>query len=133
MASTVQLYIAFPSMLTVHAPHVPRSQTRLAAVSSSRWRSVSSRVVRGSTLVLYGLPLICNVIGTSPGPTTLALWASASVSRTPVVRTPLVTPTPCRKPRREKLDFGLRFSGSFFRLTGHRPLVGNLIDGSRKD
>src|SRR5580704_2786990 len=128
MASTVQLYITLPSTIIVQAPHVPRSHTRLAAVSSSRCRSVSSSVARGSTLVLYGLPLICSVIGTSPGPETLAVCASVGVSRTPVVRTPLVTPTPCKKPRREKLDLRLRFSGSCFRLTGHLPLGRNLID-----
>src|SRR5580693_3509953 len=120
-------------MMTVQAPQVPRSHTRLAAVRSRRCRKVSNNVLRGSTLVLYGLPLICSVMGTSPGPATLALvCASASFSRIPVVRTPLVTPTPCRKPRREKFDLGLRFSGSCLKLTGHLPLGGNLIDLSKR-
>ena len=44
IASTVQLYITLPSTITVHAPQVPRSQTRFAAVRSSRCRSVSHSV-----------------------------------------------------------------------------------------
>src|SRR5580704_10187314 len=85
IASTVQLYITLPSMMTVQAPQVPRSHTRLAAVRSRRCRKVSNNVLRGSTLVLYGLPLICSVMGTSPGPATLALvCASASCSRIPL-------------------------------------------------
>ena len=34
MASTVQLYTVLPFMMTVQAPQVPRSQTRLAPVMS---------------------------------------------------------------------------------------------------
>ena len=53
----VQLYITFPETITVQAPQVPLSQTRLAAVMSSELRMVSSRVSRGSTDVLTALPL----------------------------------------------------------------------------
>src|SRR5450755_3501163 len=105
MARTVQLYITLPSTITVQAPQVPRSHTRLAAVRSNRWRKVSSSVERGSTETLVALPLICSVIGTSPGPETFAVdCASASVSRRPEVKAPLVTPTLVKNPRRENLD-----------------------------
>src|SRR5438552_1507683 len=73
-------------------------------------------------------------MGTSPGPATLAAdCASASVSRMPVVSAPLVMPTPCRKPRREKSDLGFFFfSGSCLSLTGHLPLGRNPIDLIRR-
>ena len=43
---------ALPSMMTVQAPQVPRSQTRLAPVRSRWLRMASSSVTRGSTVVL---------------------------------------------------------------------------------
>ena len=50
MASIVQEYIGLPSISTVQAPQVPRSQTCLAPVRSRWLRSASSSVTRGSTV-----------------------------------------------------------------------------------
>src|SRR5271165_97985 len=112
----VQLYITFPSTITLQAPQVPRSQTRFEAVMSSRLRNVSHRVNRGSTLTLRLLPLILSVMGTSPGPAVLICSASASDSSSPVDSAPLVTPTLVRKPRREKFSFEALSSLSFLEL-----------------
>src|SRR5271166_693084 len=119
----VQLYITFPSTITLQAPQVPRSQTRFEAVMSSRLRNVSHRVNRGSTLTLRLLPLILSVMGTSPGPAVLICSASASDSSSPVDSAPLVTPTLVRKPRREKFSFEALSSLSFLELKRHLPFA----------
>src|SRR5688572_13390189 len=122
MASTVHEYTTLPAMMTVHAPHVARSHTRLAPVSSSRSRNASHSVTRGSTFSFWAFPLMVNVIGTSPGPTGTGGAATASCSRTPLPSTPEVIPTPWKKPRREKPFLGAGFgSRSFLELTPHRP------------
>src|ERR1019366_87406 len=97
MARTVQLYTDLPLRMTVQAPQVARSQTRLAPVSSRSLRSASSSVTRGSRLRVCGLPLILSVMGTAPGPMNLpsaAGAASALLSSIPAPRTPPPMPAP---------------------------------------
>src|SRR5271157_3559650 len=81
MASVVQEYTGAPSTIVVQAPQLARSQTRLGPVTSSRWRRVSSRVVRGSTVVLCSWPLTLSVISTAPettfGPASCTAAAAA--------------------------------------------------------
>src|ERR1051326_1100575 len=67
-ASVVHAYTGLPFIITVHAPQVPRSQTRLQLVTLRKSRSVSSSVVRGSTFVVTSLPLTFRVSFTGPGP-----------------------------------------------------------------
>ena len=124
----VQLYITFPSTITVQAPHVPRSQTRFdARADRADCAACRSSVVRGSRFTLYGLPLMVRVNGTAPGPSTAGSAAStgSSLTRMPVVRAPPVTPTLVRKPRRENPDrFSSLLLGGFFSLTERAlPLV----------
>src|ERR1017187_5390877 len=123
MARTVQLYTDLPLRMTVQAPQVARSQTRLAPVSSRSLRSASSSVTRGSRLRVCGLPLILSVMGTAPGPTNLSAAAgaaSAFLSSIPALRTPPPMPAPRINPRRETPRLGLpETSESFFELTGH--------------
>src|SRR5262249_56647045 len=68
-----------PSISTVHAPQVPRSQTLLAPVRSKLFRSASSSVTRGSSSALYFRPLIVSATGALPGPST---GTSVSAART---------------------------------------------------
>src|SRR5713101_4405949 len=124
-ASTVQLYTTLPSMMTVQAPHVARSQTFLEPVWSRELRSASMSVTRGSMFRLYGLPLILSVTGAGPGPATLPAGAAgAAVSRRPLPSAPVLMPTPRIKPRRENPFLGfLEASGSFLELTRHLPFA----------
>ena len=48
IARVEQEYESFLSIITVQAPHSPRSQTRLAPVTSRSSRKASSKVTRGS-------------------------------------------------------------------------------------
>src|SRR5271157_3020752 len=91
MASVVQEYTGAPSTIVVQAPQLARSQTRLGPVTSSRWRRVSSRVVRGSTVVLCSWPLTLSVISTAPETT----FGPASCTASAAAR-----PGPRRKSRR---------------------------------
>ena len=88
-----------PSTIIVHAPQVPRSQTRLLPVRSARLRIASSSVTRGSILSSTRLPLTISVTGTSPGPTTrgpvCASTSAAPADVTAVAR--LVTPALFKK------------------------------------
>src|SRR5207253_6052103 len=84
----------------------------------------SSSVTRGSTLRWTGLPLMFSVIGTEPGPVTLAGAgaAVASLSNNPVPTLP--TPIPPINPRRLTPAFGFEgFPGSFRELTRHLTFV----------
>src|ERR1700691_2536857 len=123
MARTVQLYTDFPLRITVQAPQVARSQTRLAPVSSRSLRNASSSVTRGSRLRFCGLPLILSVMGTAPGPTNLASAAgdaSALLSSNPALRTLPPMPALRMNPRRETPRLGLPGTAeSFFELTRH--------------
>src|SRR5689334_10263035 len=128
MARTEQEYTALPSINTVQAPQVPRSQTRLAPVSSNWSRRASSKVTRGSSCALSFLPLTLSDTGTLPGPC-VAAWSSANANAlTWLTRgTAADTPEIFRKSRRETpelepeegfLDLlGLSFSG-FAGLSG---------------
>ena len=51
----------------MQAPQLPRSQTRFGPVTSRRLRSVSSRVLRGSTVQLISSPLTLSVSGRLAG------------------------------------------------------------------
>src|SRR4029077_14959039 len=82
----------------------------------------SSSVTRGSTVRLTGFPLMFSVIGTAPGPVTLAGAAVASLSSNPVPTAPVPMPIPPINPRRETPFFGFEgSSGSFRELTRHLP------------
>src|ERR1039457_6860923 len=99
-------------MIAVHAPQVPRSQTRFAPVRFNWLRMASISVVRGSTVKGTGLPLILSEMDTADGPTALpaALAASAGVSRMPVERSPPAREAPLINPRRENADFAALLS-----------------------
>src|SRR3954468_16814671 len=83
----------------VHAPQVPRSQTRLLPVRSARVRSASSSVTRGSIFRSTRLPLTVSVTGTSPGPSIAGpACAAASGTATDVTAVAmLVTPALFKK------------------------------------
>ena len=70
---------------SVQAPQLARSQTRLGPVTSSRLRSVSSSVLRGSTVQVRSWPLTLSVILTVPertfGPSSAALASSSASGR----------------------------------------------------
>src|SRR6478672_12446632 len=113
MASTEQEYTALLSISTVHAPQVPRSQTRLAPVSSNWSRSASSKVTRGSSCALSFLPFTLSDTGTLPGPWTCGESSSASALTWLTSGTAAETPEIFRKSRRETPeldDDGLDFS-----------------------
>ena len=80
IASVEHEYTVRPSTIIVHAPQVPRSQTRLLPVMSARVRIASSRVTRGSIRRSSRLPLTISDTGTSPGPTARAAGVCASAS-----------------------------------------------------
>src|SRR5262245_45066918 len=90
-------------MIIVQAPHVARSQTRLAPVMSRSLRSASSRVTRGSTLSCFAAPFKLSVMLTLPGPSIGTSAPAAFTSFSPpatsgMVRARLV---PLRKFRRD--------------------------------
>ena len=58
--------------MTVHAPHVPSSHTRLLPVSPSDSRSVSRRVRRGGTHADTALPFTVSAMSIGPGPRSAA-------------------------------------------------------------
>src|SRR5205807_7598755 len=71
----------------------------------------SSKVTRGSTSTLSGLPLTFKVIGTAPGPTTFSaftFWSSAATASTcAVAATAAEEPKVLRKVRREREKLSL--------------------------
>src|SRR5262245_27237903 len=89
--------------MTVQAPQVARSQTRLAPVISRSFLSASSSVTRGSTFVVLFAPLIVRVMSTLSGPkigtsapaafTIFSLLATIGIER--------ATPVPLRNLRRD--------------------------------
>src|SRR5690242_10976137 len=114
MARTEQEYTALPSINTVQAPQVPRSQTRLAPVSSNWSRSASSRVTRGSSCALSFLPFTLSDTGTLPGPWTCGESSRAKALTWLTSGTAAETPEIFRKSRLETPgleDGDLDFSG----------------------
>src|SRR5262245_31318869 len=106
IASVVHEYTVRPLSMTVQAPHVPRSHTRLQPVTSRWLRSASRSVTRGSTLVVTFLPFTVSSTATAPGPapgvTTGFDWAAAGGTSSPVSpATAAAALVPVRKPRRE--------------------------------
>src|SRR6476646_11184377 len=101
MASTEQEYTALPSSSTVQAPQVPRSQTRLAPVSSNWSRRASSSVTRGSSCALSFLPFTLSDTGTLPGPWTCGESSMASALTWLTSGTAAATPAIFKKSRRE--------------------------------
>src|SRR5579859_7495901 len=101
MASTEQEYTALLSINTVHAPQVPRSQTRLAPVRSNWSRRASSKVTRGSSCALSFLPFTLSDTGTLPGPWTCGESSRAKALTWVTSGTAAETPEIFRKSRRE--------------------------------
>src|SRR6266571_286578 len=135
MASTEQEYTVLLSISTVQAPQVPRSQTRLAPVSSNWSRRASSKVTRGSSCALTFLPFTLSDTGTLPGPWTCCASSSASALTWLTSGTAAETPEIFRKSRLETpgledddLDFwGLSLFSGFAGFSG-RSSTGCLHD-----
>src|SRR5262249_30671680 len=122
-------------------PHVPRSQTRLQPVTSRKSRSVSSSVVRGSTLVVIFWPLTSSVTltGAGPRPTGAAACAasaadpdsvSGSVARAVAAA---AAPEPLRNWRRDSpRPLLARPCGSFMMLDRQERRVGGTEEGPKR-
>src|SRR5439155_12597946 len=85
IARVEHAYTVRPSTIIVHAPHVPRSHTRLLPVRSARFISGLSSVTRGSIFRSTRLPFTVSVTGTSPGPTTRGPVCAATSGTATVV------------------------------------------------
>src|ERR1051325_1947939 len=129
IASVEHEYTVRPSTIIVHAPHVPRSHTRLVPVRSARLRSASSSVTRGSMRRSRRLPLTVSATGTSPGPRTrgpVCVCASISVVAVPTAVARLPTPAVLRKSRRLKAEESS--FGGMVKSIDPRRLVQNSIE-----
>src|SRR5215467_15051604 len=115
IASVVHEYTSRSSTSTVHAPHSPRSQTRLGPVISKFSRNASRSVTRGSSSALNVLPFTFNVTGVAPGPwiDTSSPWLTTADPATN--GTEAAMPEILRNSRREKLED----LSSFFLLIGN--------------